>query len=261
MSKLKPSDDLIKGLLSPRIWGTLALHDIRQRYRRSVLGPFWFTLSTAIMVGVLGAVYSQILNQEISDYLPFLAVGLVGWQFISTSALEGCTVFIGYGTLIKQIDLPLTVYVCRVVWRNFIILLHSLPIVILALLIFGEWPTQEILFLPFGLVLLLLNTVWITVALGILCTRYRDVLPIVSNFLQLAFFFTPIMWSPDILKGRVWIADYNPFYHLIELIRAPILGKPIQAESWLWSISLALVGFTLSQYLMARHRDRVAYWL
>lgn len=253
--------DIIKGVCAFRIWGTLGWHDIKQRYRRSVLGPFWFTLSTAIMVGVLGALYSSILNQEVSKYLPFLAAGLVVWQFISSSVLEGCTVFIASSTLIKQIDLPLTVHVCRVVWRNFIILLHSLPIVIVALLIFGEEPTGEIFLLPFGLLLLLLNAVWISVVLGILCARYRDVLPIVSNFLQIAFFFTPVMWSPEILKDRGWIAEYNPLYHLIEIVRAPILGNSIPAESWIWSIGLAIVGIALSQYLMARHRNRVAYWL
>ena len=261
MSKLKSKNDLKKGLLSVRIWGALAWHDIRQRYRRSVLGPFWFTLSTAIMVGVLGALYSEILHQEISHYLPFLAAGLVVWQFISTSVLEGCTVFITYGTLIKQIDLSLTVHVCRVVWRNFVILLHSLPIVLLAMLFFWEWPNQEIFLLPFSLILLLLNAVWVAVLLGILCTRYRDVLPIVSNFLQVAFFLTPVMWSPSVLKDRAWVAEYNPLYHLIEIVRAPLLGQPIQAESWLWSIALALLGLCFSQFFLTRFRDRVAYWL
>lgn len=261
MSKLKSKTDLTRGLLSVRIWSTLAWHDIRQRYRRSVLGPFWFTLSTAIMVGVLGALYSEILHQEISHYLPFLAAGLVVWQFISTSILEGCTVFITYGTLIKQIDLSLTVHVCRVVWRNFIILLHSLPIVILAMLLFWEWPNQKIFMLPFSLILLLLNAVWVAVLLGVLCTRYRDVLPIVSNFLHVAFFLTPIMWSPSVLKERGWIADYNPLYHLIEIVRAPLLGQPIQAESWLCSIGLALFGLGFSQFILTRFRDRVPYWL
>ncbi len=261
MSKLKSKNDLVVGILSIRIWATLAWHDIRQRYRRSVLGPFWFTLSMAIMAGVLGTLYSFILNQEISQYLPYLAAGLVVWQFISSSVLEGCTVFIAYGTLIKQIDLPLTVHVCRVVWRNFIILLHSLPIVILIMLFFWKLPNQEIFLLPLGLILLLLNAVWVVILLGILCTRYRDVLPIVSNFLQIAFFLTPVMWSPDILKERGWVANYNPFYHLIEIIRAPIVGQPIQAESWFWSIGLAVVGLLLSQYLMACYRNRVAYWI
>ena len=58
-----PRKDILTGMCSLRIWGTLGWHDIKQRYRRSVLGPFWFTLSTAIMVGVLGALYSSILNQ------------------------------------------------------------------------------------------------------------------------------------------------------------------------------------------------------
>ncbi|MBU3574765.1 ABC transporter permease [Polynucleobacter sp. UK-Mo-2m-Kol15] len=256
-----PNSDIIKGIYAFRIWGTLGWHDIKQRYRRSVLGPFWFTLSTAIMVGVLGALYSSILNQEIANYLPFLAAGLVVWQFISSSILEGCTVFIASSALIKQIDLPLSVHVCRVVWRNFIILLHSLPIVVLALIIFGDMPSYEILLLPFGLILLLFNALWITVVLGILCTRYRDVLPIVSNFLQIAFFFTPIMWSPEILKDRGWIAEYNPLYHLIEIVRAPILGKQIPMESWYWSIGLVLAGLALGQYLMSQYRNRVAYWL
>jgi lipopolysaccharide transport system permease protein len=252
---------MVNGIYLCRIWGALGWHDIKQRYRRSVLGPIWFTLSTAIMVWVLGTLYSSILNQEISSYLPFLAVGLVVWQFISSTVSEGCTVFIASSALIKQINLPLTIHVCRVVWRNFIIFLHSLPIIILALLIFGAMPTNQIFLLPFGLILLLLNAVWLTIILGILCARYRDVLPMVTNFLQVAFFFTPVMWSPDILKSKVWIAVYNPLYHLIEIIRAPILGRPIEMESWFWSIGLIIFGFGLSQYLMIRHRNRVAYWL
>ena len=261
MNNKKSQNDLALGIYSFRIWGTLGWHDIKQRYRRSILGPFWFTLSTAIMAVVLGVLYSNILNQEIADYLPFLAAGLVIWQFMSTSVMEGCNIFIASSSLIKQIDLPLTVYACRAVWRNFIILLHSLPIVIFSLLIFGEMPNEEIFLLPFGLALLMLNAVWVTVALGILCARYRDVLPIVSNFIQIAFFFTPIMWSPDILNGRSWIATYNPLYHLIEIVRAPILGKTILIESWYWSISLVFIGFVFSQYLMGRYRSRVAYWL
>lgn len=261
MSKLKSKSDLIIGLSSPRIWGTLAWHDIRQRYRRSVLGPLWFTLSTSIMVCVLGTLYSKILHQEISHYLPFLAAGLVVWQFISISAMEGCNVFITYSTIIKQLDISLTVHVCRVVWRNFVILLHSLPIVILAKLFFGEWPNQEILLLPISLMLLLLNAVWPVVLLGILCARYRDVFPIVSNFLQVAFFLTPVMWTPDVLGGRSWVASYNPLYHLIEIVRAPLLGGAIQADSWFWSSGMALIGLGISQFFMARYRDRVAYWV
>ncbi|CAB3776332.1 hypothetical protein LMG28688_00211 [Paraburkholderia caffeinitolerans] len=256
-----PVDDLLVGLKATRIWGTLGWHDIRQRYRRSIIGPFWFTLSTAIMVIVLGALYSTLLHQEISNYLPYLAVGLVVWQYLGSMANEGCMSFIGSAYLIKQIRIPLTVHVCRIAWRNFVILLHSLPVIIVLMVSFGKWPTVEMLLVPIGLALLFLHGVWLGVALGVLCARFRDIPPIVTNLVQVVFFFTPVMWSPEILKNRAWVAEYNPLYHLIETIRAPLTGRPIYWESWAWSVGLLVVGFAFAQYLMRKYRDRVPYWL
>lgn len=255
------TNDLLRGISAYQVWGTLGWHDIKQRYRRSVLGPFWFTLSTAIMVLVLGALYSTLLNQEIHNYLPYLAVGLVVWQYLAASVTEGCTAFIGSTYLIKQIRLPLTVHVCRIAWRNFVILLHSLPVVVVMLIIFGRWPTIEFLLLPLGLFILLLHGAWLGVVLGVLCARFRDISPIVTNLVQVAFFFTPVMWSPEILKDRAWVAHYNPLYHMIELIRAPITGRPILWQSWVWSIGFLIIGFFFAQFLMRRYRNRVPYWL
>jgi ABC-type polysaccharide/polyol phosphate export permease len=255
------SDDLIVGVMATRVWGTLGWHDIRQRYRRSVIGPFWFTLSTIVMVAVLGALYSQLLHQEISNYLPYLSIGLVVWAYIASVANEGCTAFISAAYLIKQIRLPLTVHVCRIAWRNFVILLHSLPVVIILFVIFGHMPSWEFLLVPLSLSILLLHGVWLGVTLGILCARFRDIPPIVTNLIQVVFFFTPVMWSPEILKNRAWVAEYNPLYHLIETVRAPLTGRPILWESWAWSIGLLIVGFAFAQYLMKRFRNRVPYWL
>lgn len=264
LSNLKEHDegsDIFIGVSAAQVWGTLGWHDIRQRYRRSVLGPFWFTLSTAIMVAVLGALYSTLLNQEIANYLPYLAVGLVVWQYLASSVMEGCNAFIGSAYLIKQIRLPLTIHVCRIVWRNFVILLHSLPVVLGALLVLGHAITWEFLLIPVALVILLLHTVWIGVVLGILCARFRDIAPIVANLVQVAFFFTPVMWSPEILKDRAWVATYNPLYHLIEIVRAPVLGHPILIESWFWAVGFLVIGFGFAQYLMQRFRNRIPYWL
>jgi ABC-type polysaccharide/polyol phosphate export permease len=255
------NDDLIAGLRAVRVWGTLGWHDIRQRYRRSVLGPFWFTLSTAIMVVVLGALYSELLHQDIHEYLPYLAIGLVVWGFLSTVANEGCNAFIGSAYLIKQIRIPLTVHVCRIVWRNFVILLHSLPVVIVLLLFLGRSTSIELMLVPVSLLLLFLQGVWLSVVLGVLCARYRDIQPIVANLIQVAFFFTPVMWSPAVLKSRGWVAEYNPLYHLIELVRAPMMGHPLQWQSWVWSLGMLIGGFAFAYYLMRRTRNRVPYWL
>lgn len=258
---VNPDNDLLTGMNSTHVWGALGWHDIRQRYRRSVLGPFWFTLSTAIMVVVLGILYSALLQQEISEYLPYLAVGLIVWQYLASSMNEGCDSFIGSAYLIKQIRMPLTTHVCRIVWRNFIILLHSLPVAIITLIAFGRWPGVEILLVPFGLFILLLHGVWIGVVLGVLCARFRDIQPIVNSLVQVTFFFTPVMWSPEILKERAWVAEYNPLYHIIEIVRAPIIGRPVLVESWVWAILSLVAGFFFAERLVRRYRDRVPYWL
>jgi len=254
-------NDIRVGIGASHVWLALGWHDIRQRYRRSVLGPFWFTLSTMMMVGVLGILYSTLLNQEITEYLPYLGIGLVVWQYLSACVNEGSTAFIGAGYLIKQIRMPMTVHACRVVWRNFVILLHSLPVLVLLLMLFGHAPGLDFWLAIPGLLLILFNGVWVGIVLGLVCTRYRDVLPIVGNLVQIAFFFTPIMWTTDLLKERAWVADYNPLHHLIEIVRGPILGRSVELQSWLWSIGLLIVGFAAAQWLMVRCRNRVAYWL
>ncbi|MCC4115368.1 ABC transporter permease [Aromatoleum toluclasticum] len=254
-------NDIVTGLGAVHVWLALGWHDIRQRYRRSILGPFWFTLTTLIMVGVLGFLYSQLLGQEISDYLPYVGIGLVIWQFISTAANEGCNSMIGAGHIIKQLRMPLSTHVLRMVWRNFIILLHSLPVVVLLMVFFGHSLTLEMILIIPGLLVLMLNAVWSGIVFGILCTRYRDVAPIIGNLFQVGFFLTPVFWRADDLKDRAWVADINPFSHLIEIVRGPILGVPVSLESWVWSVALLIVGFPIAQYLMVRFRERVAYWL
>lgn len=253
--------DMLEGFRNYHVWMIWGWHDIKQRYRRSVLGPFWFTLTTLIMVGALGFLYSQLLRQEVSDYLPYLGIGLVLWQFISTTTNEACSTFIISAHIIKQIRIPLTTYVCRMVWRNFIILLHSLPVVLLLMVFLGhQLRFSTVLAIP-GLLVILLNAIWIGIVLGVLSSRFRDIAPIIGNLFQVFFFITPVMWRVVDLKERAWIAGFNPLYHYIEIIRAPILGIPLSESSWVWSILILILGYLLAHHLLVRYRDRVSYWL
>jgi ABC-type polysaccharide/polyol phosphate export permease len=257
----RAAGDIAKGLLAAHIWGYLGLHDIRQRYRRSLLGPFWFTLTTLVLVSVIGVLYSALLKQDIKEYVPYLAVGLVIWQYIGTVVNEGATVFTTVDYLIKQVKLPLTTHVAREVWRNFVIMLHSLPVVVLLLLVVGRAPGWSILEAVPGLAALFATGVWIGIVVGILGTRFRDIPPTVNSLIQIAFFFTPVMWSPEHIGDRAWIAEFNPLYHLIEVVRAPVLGRAVSLESWLWVLGTLIVGFASAQWLMKRYRARVPYWL
>jgi len=254
-------NDIATGLMAYHVWGILGMHDIKQRYRRSVLGPFWFTLSTFIMVGVLGFLYSTILNQDIHTYLPFLAIGLVLWQFLSTCINEGASTFLSASGLIKQVRIPLTVHVVRVVWRNFSILLHSLPVMVLFIILMGIPIGWGVLLVLPALLILYLHGIWTAITLAIICARYRDVIPMVTNLVQIAFFFTPIMWTVKVLDNKQWVAQFNPIYHVIETVRAPILGMPINISSWYWSFGTLVIGFAIAQILMVLYRERVSYWI
>lgn len=253
--------DLIQGCRNNAIWGILGWQDIRQRYRRSVLGPFWLTLSTAIMVGALAFVYSSLFKQTMASYLPFIGVGLIVWALISTIFGEACTVFIGAEGMIKQLRLPLTVHVCRMVWRNIIIFGHNAVILLVIYVMFGTGWHPDLLTIPLAVLLYAFDGLAIGIILGVFCTRFRDIVQIVANIIQLVFFATPIMWRPEVLADRAWIADYNPIYHLIELIRAPLLGQPLPVNSWLIAMGVTVLALAIALGTLARFRHRVAYWL
>lgn len=257
--------DFWGGIKLYRIWSILAWQDIRQRYRRSVIGPFWLTISTAIMVSALGFLYAQLLHQEIHSYLPFLAIGLIVWGFVATILNEACTVFVNVESIMKQLRLPLTMHVCRMVWRNLIIFAHSL-VIILILMIWGDIKlTWEMWLLPLAALLYCFNALNIGLLMGIACTRFRDIGPLVANFVQLMFFVTPIMWNPQILTGKsadlAWIANYNPAYHFIEIFRAPLLGRPFPPYSWIVVLTATAILWVLALWVMTKFRHRVTYWL
>lgn len=254
-------DDLMEGLQRWRLWSQLGWHDIRKRYRRSVLGPFWLTLSMAVMVASLGLIYGTLFRLELDGYLPFLAVGLATWTFIASFLNEGCGSFIELEPLIKNVRIPMSVHVLRVLWRNLIIYGHNIVIYIVVAPLFGVWPGAAGLLAFVGLALLLVNAGWIMLLLGMICTRFRDVPPIIASVIQLLFFVTPVMWKPELLGHRRYLMALNPFHHLLEVIRGPLLGQVPGWESWVAGVLFALAGWTLTFVCFARFRKRIAYWL
>lgn len=255
--------DIVSGLAAAEVWSLLAWQDIKQRYRRSVLGPFWLTISTGVLVGMLSFLYGALFRLPIEVYAPFVGVGIVVWTFIASLLNESCTAFISVDAVVKQVRAPLTLHVCRMVWRNGLIFMHNALILVPIYLIFGKgWHWNLLLLVP-AVLAIALNGVWSGVVLGVLCTRFRDIPPIVANLVQVAFFVTPIMWLPELLEARGlrWIVDLNPVHHFIEIVRAPILGAPVPLASWAVVVVTTLAGASLSLAALQRYRHRVPYWL
>jgi ABC-type polysaccharide/polyol phosphate export permease len=253
--------DLMAGLRAWPLWTMLGWNDIKQRYRRSVLGPFWITISVGIFILVLGVIYSRIFKVELATYMPFLALGYILWGFISQTVIESCSAFQEGERIIKQIRLPYSMYVFRVVWRNFLVLLHTIVIFVPLAIIFSVKPGFGIILMIPGLILLYINLIWVAVLLGILCARYRDLLQIVTTGVQIMLFATPIMFPIETLgKARI-IAELNPLYHVLNIVRGPLLGHSPEALSWIVSAGMAVFGSLLALLLLRRTVRRIVFWL
>lgn len=243
--------------------GMLGWQDVRQRYRRSALGPFWLTISMGVMIGTIGIVFGQIFNTPMKEYLPFLAAGMILWNFISSVVMEGCTGFIAAEGIIKQLSIPLFVHVLRMIWRNVLILMHNIVIFPLVLLAVGRPLGWEALVAIPGFALAVVNLTWVSLLLGILCARYRDLPQIVGSALQVIYYLTPIMWMPGHLSRRAgaYLVEFNPVYHVLAIVRTPLLGDLPDAEDWWVSLALAIAGWLVAIAFYGRYKRRIAYWL
>lgn len=256
--------DLKEGLTAWRVWLMLAYQDIQLRYRRSILGPFWITLSMAITVYSMGFLYGHLFHIELQQYYPFLVSGMLTWTLISSIITELTDTFIIADSLIKQIKLPYSLYIHRVIARNLLIFFHNLLVMVPIFIIFpqGTHINQNSLFLLLGLIVIYLNAFIFGLILAMIGARYRDISQIIRSLMQVIFFITPIMWAPLILPAHDQIFVFlNPFYSFVELIRAPLIGL---APTWFnigVTLAITLIGTLVCASMFARYRARIIYWL
>jgi len=254
-------EDYKQGWQGKDLWLHNSLMELKQRYRRSVLGPFWISLSLAIMIFSIGILWSKLWKIEVGEYLPYFTVGLLLWTFISTILTEGAQVFTKSTNIIKQINLPFSFYVYNMIWKNLLIFGHHCVVYILIVLFFKVPITASILLVIPGLVLYCLTALWVVPCLGVLCARFRDVEQIISPLLTVLFFMTPIIWKLDWSGKKALFIKINPIFHYIEILRAPLLGYVPKVENYAVVISCTIIGLLLSLIVMMKNKRKIAYWI
>jgi len=253
--------DIKDGVGSIYIWPMLGWLEIKQRYRRSVLGPFWLTLSTGVMVTGMGPLYGRLFNQDISSYFQYIAISFVFWQFISNLMIESCQAFITAEGYVKQTKLPLSVHVLRVVWKNLIMLGHNMIIILAVLAYTRPEISWNILFFPVGVLLIAINGLWFGLLLGLLCARFRDIPQVIVSLVQVALFLTPIMWRAEMLGEHRWVVNLNPIFHFLEIVRQPLSGG-MPSFVTLCAVTLITIGgYVTTLLVFSKYRSRIAYWV
>ena len=253
--------DLRSAALLWRLCWTLSWLDIKLRYRGSVLGPFWLTLSTAVMIGTMGFLYGTLFHQDLKTYLPFLALSIVLWNFLQSLVSESCTSFTAADSMIRSIRMPLTLYGARVVVRNVVILCHNVIVIVVMDLVFQVWPGAIGLLAIPAFLLWLVTGLALSTTLGALCARFRDIPPIIGSVMQIAFFVSAVMWQPSQLGEHVGLLLFNPFFTVLEVVRAPLLGEIPSLQIYESAGISTFVLCLISALLFTRTRGRIAFWV
>ena len=248
-------------ILEWQCWSRLGWYDILSRYRRTILGPFWIVLLTLVNIAAIGLVYGTLFKIHLGNFIPYMAIGLITWIWISSSLIEAASAFTSYKFVLINYKIHLTSIIIRVLVRNLIIFLHNCTVILLIVLFFGL-SISPVMFIVLPAVFLTTGIIYVlSIPIAFICTRFRDLNQIIIVLINLGFLITPVIWFSDILLEHKYIVIYNPFAHILDLVRLPILGSIPPTNSWLVSIVFFVFFAFLSFFCIRRYSRDVNFWL
>lgn len=255
--------DLKASLRFPQYWTYSTWLRFALKYRKTSLGPLWLLVSPALFVIFLGYMFSQVNSSELHVFVPHLAIGYITWTLVSGYINGGCTVFLRKRSEILQGNMRLTDVVLADNFETLLHYLHQVTIIVCVFLYFNLIPSLYSLYSILGLMLLIYTGFWVTIILGLVGARYRDLVEIVTSVMRICFFITPIIWIPlDGTGGALGsFLIFNPFYHYLELIRAPLLGNAISQLSMIVVIGSNILGTFVMVVAYSKSARFLALWV
>lgn len=254
-------DELLQLSRSVPLVTYVSWSDLRARYRRTALGPFWLVLATLVGVGGLGFVWSTLTDVDVNIFIPNLAVGLVSWYLISACITEAPSMFLRDRDLYINLKIPSLISTCVLLSKNLINYFHNFFIIVCIFILFKIPININTLYFFPGLLITIINIFWIIHVLGYLGARYRDLEPLVISLMQPLFFVTPVLFSAEKLGSMAYVINFNPLTHLILAVKNPLLGQPVPTLSWFVCIGMAMSGWSIAGLLTERKRWRLIYWI
>ena len=239
----------------------LALSDLSARYRRTFFGPLWLIVGGMIGIFGLALFWSEVFQEEKSSLVPYIVVGLVLWQFISSFIIDSAKLFLSYSNNMKNIPRTPIFYIMYDFFKNFLNFVHSLVIVILVLIIFPPAGTLDVLALSFGFLSLFVFAVCALTILSFLGAKFKDVHPLLIAITPLIFFITPIIFRPEKVQGWAYVIEHQPIAVLINLIRYPLVGKEVEMSLYLIALIFNSIFAFIATYIYRNYRYEVIKWL
>jgi ABC-type polysaccharide/polyol phosphate export permease len=254
-------DDLMQGLMLWRLWLRMGLFETKNRYIRTILGPFWMASTTIAMGLALAFIRTGPGGGGFGQLLPYVVSGVLVWSLVGGGHNEGDGIFTSAAGTMRSTPLPLSFHVFLQVWRMLIVFAHGMVGYYIIVLAFGvahipNWT------LPFALVI----DVWAIFPsfflLALVSARYRDIGHATVFIFSILFFLSPIFWQEDNATGlRALFVHYNPFAHLVNLIRYPLTGMRPTWTMVQWVVGYGAACWALLLIFLPMVRRRVIFWL
>jgi ABC-type polysaccharide/polyol phosphate export permease len=253
--------DLSEGFRLSPLWLRLGFEQTMNRYRRTLLGPFWAASATLSIGLSLSFVFGPLLGGSFRESLPHILGGLLCWSLVSGPVSDGAGAYTGGAGMMQSQKLPLSFYNLLTINKLVVNFLHNIVafwamMALFRLLTFPHW--SLLLAIP----TVLLAGFFISIPVGMISARYRDVGFLISAVMGAMFLLTPVFWSrAQLSPEKQWVADYNPFAHLLELVRQPFLGQAPPLFNWMVCFGIIGVAAFFAVISLALFRKRVVFWL
>lgn len=258
------SDDLKNSLKNLETISYFSISDLKSLYSRTVMGPWWETISLSVLLVLLSIIWSRVVQEDLNTYLPHLVSSLIVWRFISILVSQGCMVFLNSIELVKSFKVNYSILAAIKVYDKCLVFLHHLPIIIFFNFYFNvDFFNKSFLLLFYSVPIFLITSYSVCIILGFLNTRFRDLQPFISMTMSVMMFFTPILWKAETIgpKAMFFVVQPNIFYHYIEIIRKPLTGQSPETLSIIITAIFTIFSFVLSQYVIKRYSSRIPFWL
>jgi len=236
--------------------------DTKARYKRSILGPYWLSIGTLTFVIGYSILAGLLFRRPLEEFLGFIACGVITWQLISGTLIEGAKIYVGSAHEIKSVRVNLLGLPVKQILRGLIGLMHSLPIVLLVVCFTDEISKYTLMVIP-GLIILCSTLFGIILMLGTVASRYRDIEQLTQMLTQFMFYMSPILWKPEMLgegSGQL-VALLNPFYYGLTIMREPLLGNAVPLRIWCVAICLMVISLFVGCIVYRRFRQRIPFWI
>lgn len=259
----KAALDFVSSFSHWRIFCLFGIHDIRKRYIRSNFGQLWITLSLAVQILCIGVIWGYMFKIQVDDYLPYLATGMVFWNYVIITLAEGSGIYIVFAPYMKELSIPKLSYINSLIVKNIIILLHN--IIVLVPIYFYcsvniSW--HALLLSLLGILLMMIFSYFVIIPIALVGLRYRDIPNIIQSVIPLFLYITPIMWKIDLIPAKYHhYMVFNPITVFISLCRDPLIGASVNYIYYFAASIYIAVFFVISSFLFSKFRSRIVYWL